>query len=211
MKIIKFCRWLDSNCWPLMSEGTALPTEQQPLPHNYSSCKSTKWFFMNRNWCKLYLLHQHHHHSMNKNSCIRARAILHLDEFVFVTIRIWFNLPSGQRVKGSTTNDRKANVWKTKVLPTSISPLGGSPGPVVMGWDLESAGFGFKSLISIKIGFKSYIHQPTVTHSRKLLNFTYIVLQCAHRLAQYQDNNELIKSTTKKFQVPLIEAVGISD
>ena len=59
--------------------------------------------------------------------------------------------------------------------------------------------------------FKSYIHQPTVTHSRKLLNFTYIVLQCAHRLAQYQDNNELIKSTTKKFQVPLIEAVGLSD
>ena len=27
----KFCRWLDSNLRPLESEGTALPTEPQPL------------------------------------------------------------------------------------------------------------------------------------------------------------------------------------
>ena len=31
MLIIKFCRWLDSNCGPLVSEATALPTERQPL------------------------------------------------------------------------------------------------------------------------------------------------------------------------------------
>ena len=28
----KFCRWLDSNCGPLVLEATALPTEPQPLP-----------------------------------------------------------------------------------------------------------------------------------------------------------------------------------
>ena len=28
----KFRRWLDSNCGPLVSEATALPTEPQPLP-----------------------------------------------------------------------------------------------------------------------------------------------------------------------------------
>ena len=31
-KTINFCRWLDSNCRPLVSEGTALPTEPQPVP-----------------------------------------------------------------------------------------------------------------------------------------------------------------------------------
>ena len=31
--IIKFCRWLNSNCRPLVSKATALPTEPpQPLP-----------------------------------------------------------------------------------------------------------------------------------------------------------------------------------
>ena len=29
----KFCQWLDSNRSPLGLEETALPTEQQPLPH----------------------------------------------------------------------------------------------------------------------------------------------------------------------------------
>ena len=29
---LKFCRWLDLNCRPLVSEATALPTEPQPLP-----------------------------------------------------------------------------------------------------------------------------------------------------------------------------------
>ena len=29
---INFCRWLDLNCGPLVSEATALPTEPQPLP-----------------------------------------------------------------------------------------------------------------------------------------------------------------------------------
>ena len=28
----KSCRWLDSNCGPLVSEATTLPTEPQPLP-----------------------------------------------------------------------------------------------------------------------------------------------------------------------------------
>ena len=28
----KFCQWLNSNCGPLESEATALPTEAQPLP-----------------------------------------------------------------------------------------------------------------------------------------------------------------------------------
>ena len=28
----KFCRWLDSNREPLVSEVTTLPTEPQPLP-----------------------------------------------------------------------------------------------------------------------------------------------------------------------------------
>ena len=28
----KFCRWLDLNSGPLVSETTALPTEPQPLP-----------------------------------------------------------------------------------------------------------------------------------------------------------------------------------
>ena len=32
MFIIKSCRWLNSNCGPLVSEATALPTEPQPLP-----------------------------------------------------------------------------------------------------------------------------------------------------------------------------------
>ena len=31
MFIIRFCRWLDSNCRPLASEATALPTEPQPF------------------------------------------------------------------------------------------------------------------------------------------------------------------------------------
>ena len=31
----KFCRWLDSNRGPLVSEPTALPTEPQPLPKLY--------------------------------------------------------------------------------------------------------------------------------------------------------------------------------
>ena len=31
----KFCRWLDSNLGPLVSEATALPTEPQPLPISY--------------------------------------------------------------------------------------------------------------------------------------------------------------------------------
>ena len=30
---INFCRWLDSNCGPLLLEVTALPTEPQPLPN----------------------------------------------------------------------------------------------------------------------------------------------------------------------------------
>ena len=30
----KFCRWLDSNCGPLMSKATILPTAPQPLPNN---------------------------------------------------------------------------------------------------------------------------------------------------------------------------------
>ena len=30
--LINFCRWLDSNRGPLVSEATALPTEPQPLP-----------------------------------------------------------------------------------------------------------------------------------------------------------------------------------
>ena len=29
---IKVCRWLDSNCGPLVSEATVLPIEPQPLP-----------------------------------------------------------------------------------------------------------------------------------------------------------------------------------
>ena len=29
---IKFCRWLESNCGPLVSKSTALATEPQPLP-----------------------------------------------------------------------------------------------------------------------------------------------------------------------------------
>ena len=27
-----FCQWLDSNRWPLGTDGTTLPTEPQPLP-----------------------------------------------------------------------------------------------------------------------------------------------------------------------------------
>ena len=36
---IKFCRWLDSICGPLVLEATDLPTEPQPLPkmNNFSS------------------------------------------------------------------------------------------------------------------------------------------------------------------------------
>ena len=30
---LKNCRWLDSNCGPLVSEATAQPTKPQPLPH----------------------------------------------------------------------------------------------------------------------------------------------------------------------------------
>ena len=30
--LINFCQWLDSNCGPLVSEATALPTEPQPHP-----------------------------------------------------------------------------------------------------------------------------------------------------------------------------------
>ena len=41
MSNIKVCRWLDSNCWPLASEVTTLPTEPQPLPTiNYYSIKT---------------------------------------------------------------------------------------------------------------------------------------------------------------------------
>ena len=29
---IKVCQWLDSNCGPLVSEESSLPTESQPLP-----------------------------------------------------------------------------------------------------------------------------------------------------------------------------------
>ena len=31
---INFCRWLDSNRRPLVSDATALPTEPQPQPHS---------------------------------------------------------------------------------------------------------------------------------------------------------------------------------
>ena len=34
----KLCRWLDSNCWPLVSEATAQPTEPQPLPYGAFLC-----------------------------------------------------------------------------------------------------------------------------------------------------------------------------
>ena len=40
----KFCWWLDSNCWPLVLEATALPTE----PHNhcpYSDSSPHQWVF----------------------------------------------------------------------------------------------------------------------------------------------------------------------
>ena len=36
---IKICRCLDSNCRPLVTEATALPTEPQPLPKKHKS-----WF-----------------------------------------------------------------------------------------------------------------------------------------------------------------------
>ena len=32
---INFCRWLDSNRWPLAVEATALPNEAQPLPKTF--------------------------------------------------------------------------------------------------------------------------------------------------------------------------------
>ena len=38
----KFCQWLDSNCRPLVSEATALPTEPQPLPHLWKFPKSRR-------------------------------------------------------------------------------------------------------------------------------------------------------------------------
>ena len=37
MFITKFCQWLHSNCGPLLSEGTALPTEPQPRPRYLGS------------------------------------------------------------------------------------------------------------------------------------------------------------------------------
>ena len=41
--LINFCRWLDSNRGPLVSEATALPTEPQPLP---KSINVTFWLKM---------------------------------------------------------------------------------------------------------------------------------------------------------------------
>ena len=34
-KYLNFCRWLYSNCGPLVSEATTLPTEPQPLPRKH--------------------------------------------------------------------------------------------------------------------------------------------------------------------------------
>ena len=36
MSNIIFCRWLESNCRPLVLEGTSLPTDPQPLLINYN-------------------------------------------------------------------------------------------------------------------------------------------------------------------------------
>ena len=36
----KFCQWPDSNCGPLVSEATALPTAPQPLPKSVHCCIS---------------------------------------------------------------------------------------------------------------------------------------------------------------------------
>ena len=41
---INFCRWLDSNHRPLVLEGTALPTEPQPLPLSLSVYLRSLWF-----------------------------------------------------------------------------------------------------------------------------------------------------------------------
>ena len=35
---IEVVKWLDSNCGPLVSEATALPTEPQPLPNIIVTC-----------------------------------------------------------------------------------------------------------------------------------------------------------------------------
>ena len=48
---INFCRWLDSNCRPLVLEVTALPTEAQPLPNIPISKYSYKF-----DWDKIYLI-----------------------------------------------------------------------------------------------------------------------------------------------------------
>ena len=46
--LINFCRWLDSNRGPLVSEATALPTEPQPLPcfKEFKSCKVKAWNYI---------------------------------------------------------------------------------------------------------------------------------------------------------------------
>ena len=45
---INFCRWLDSNYGPLVSEATALQTEPLPLPYK-SIFASSSWLFLWRN------------------------------------------------------------------------------------------------------------------------------------------------------------------
>ena len=49
----KFRRWLDSNCGPLVSEATALPTEPQPLALMTSLISSSLIFFSKNPFLKL--------------------------------------------------------------------------------------------------------------------------------------------------------------
>ena len=54
--LLNFCRWLDSNRGPLELEGTALPTEPQPLPKlnyfYYTSLSLIDWNFKDINFWK---------------------------------------------------------------------------------------------------------------------------------------------------------------
>ena len=110
---MKVCLWLDSNCGPLVSEATALPTEPQPLPLNV----------------KFYLVDgskRHHENCDEKVSDGEAK-----DEIVGHALKVpleqdgrnhehvaW-NLIQTSRIPGSVTSKKSPNVYKS--CPKMIS------------------------------------------------------------------------------------------
>ena len=90
MSDIIVCRWLDSNCRPLASEATTLPTEPQPLPNITSVLQLFKSLLMEKGFL---LTNVHLTTAAYRSSEKNGRMTWRINRRMNVKSKVWLGRP----------------------------------------------------------------------------------------------------------------------